>query len=636
MSALRALLPAVALCVAAVLCALAMTPFAALLALPPVTAMFVRGRLPLRGLSELIVSALAAGMGFMLPAVLGVSADHFQGLLGPVASQLAFASLLVVAVRSFIAVPRGGLRGTLAFGLTAVLGAGCAQLGFLYPLLAAAYLLLGLLALRADDPARPPLARLGRRQVVAAAGFLAVGAAAATGLALALPPLYERASVIALALEPPELPTIGFSEGPMFLGSMDGMLSSDQVVLRIFGAADGVHLRGAVFTRYEKGRWLADADAPQVEPAGALPAPGVVEVEMVQVSRAPLFLPLDAGRVTLRGGQVRADAFGILRPLGDQPPDRFWYAPGGRDRYAVAPPGPADLDVPDDVRGPIRALAAEWTAGAGTAEAKVAALVSHLERDYIYSQHFTRTAGRDPVLDFLLSGRRGHCQYFASALTLLARSADVPARMVTGYRVSERSPLLPYHIVRQRSAHAWSEVALPGGWTTLDPAPLESLEEAAPERTPLFAALFDLMRLWARSAWEWFLPRDPMEAAVVVLGALLVTAAWAWLLRRRTRIAAPGPGLDLSRVEPPMPCLTQLLSALESRGVARRRGESLERLAGRLVNVSLPPPIAGEAAELLRHYAALRYGGLGDEVSLTRDMAALTVQLDERLPVSRP
>ncbi len=64
------------------------------------------------------------------------------------------------------------------------------------------------------------------------------------------------------------------------------------------------------------------------------------------------------------------------------------------------------------------------------------------------------------LLTFLLDPqprrRRGHCQYFASALTLLLRAAGKPARCVTGFASTE------YHddrvIFRARNAHAWSEV----------------------------------------------------------------------------------------------------------------------------------------------------------------------------------
>ena len=40
----------------------------------------------------------------------------------------------------------------------------------------------------------------------------------------------------------------------------------------------------------------------------------------------------------------------------------------------------------------------------------------------------------EPVEDFLFNSRKGHCQYFASALGLMLRSVGIPARLVTGFK----------------------------------------------------------------------------------------------------------------------------------------------------------------------------------------------------------
>ena len=40
----------------------------------------------------------------------------------------------------------------------------------------------------------------------------------------------------------------------------------------------------------------------------------------------------------------------------------------------------------------------------------------------------------DPVDDFLVNRKAGHCEYFASALALLLRSIDIQARIVNGFK----------------------------------------------------------------------------------------------------------------------------------------------------------------------------------------------------------
>lgn len=83
---------------------------------------------------------------------------------------------------------------------------------------------------------------------------------------------------------------------------------------------------------------------------------------------------------------------------------------------------------------------------------------------------------RDFALWFLSSCDRGYCIHFATAATVLLRSAGIPARYVTGYLVTA----LPGKTVTVTAgqAHAWAEYYNPetGLWQILEATP-----EAAPE-----------------------------------------------------------------------------------------------------------------------------------------------------------
>ena len=75
--------------------------------------------------------------------------------------------------------------------------------------------------------------------------------------------------------------------------------------------------------------------------------------------------------------------------------------------------------------------------------------------------------------DFLFDRQLGFCGHYASALAALLRSADVPARVVSGYRGGQLvKPLggAEYLELRQSDAHAWVDVWLKGsGWQRVDP-----------------------------------------------------------------------------------------------------------------------------------------------------------------------
>jgi hypothetical protein len=92
------------------------------------------------------------------------------------------------------------------------------------------------------------------------------------------------------------------------------------------------------------------------------------------------------------------------------------------------------------------------------------ALQKHLSlnRDFRYSLQPNPSAmvGVDPIEQFLSTDRRGHCQFFASALVMMLRSQNIPARLVVGYHTDEFSELGQYFIVRQNHAHVWAEALI--------------------------------------------------------------------------------------------------------------------------------------------------------------------------------
>ena len=82
----------------------------------------------------------------------------------------------------------------------------------------------------------------------------------------------------------------------------------------------------------------------------------------------------------------------------------------------------------------------------------------HLTNSYAYTIEMVapRNRAQDPTLFFLMESRRGHCEYFASALAGMCRSVGIPARVVTGFVTSEVDTRGRY-VMRQSHAHAWVE-----------------------------------------------------------------------------------------------------------------------------------------------------------------------------------
>ena len=110
------------------------------------------------------------------------------------------------------------------------------------------------------------------------------------------------------------------------------------------------------------------------------------------------------------------------------------------------------------------------------------------------------------------SGRKGHCEYFASAMAVMLRTLGIPSRLVTGFQSGTWNPISEALVVRTSDAHSWVEAWLPGrGWTTFDPTP--------PDPNPRGATIFSRLSLWADAAetfWQdWVLGYDPNRQATL-------------------------------------------------------------------------------------------------------------------------
>jgi transglutaminase-like putative cysteine protease len=106
---------------------------------------------------------------------------------------------------------------------------------------------------------------------------------------------------------------------------------------------------------------------------------------------------------------------------------------------------------------------------------------------YSLNLNFQRDPRLDPIEDFVVNHRTGHCEYFASALVMMLRSRGIPARMILGYKGGDFNTIGDYYQVRQKHSHAWVEALLPAGvtpewelagppsaggtWYRLDPTP---------------------------------------------------------------------------------------------------------------------------------------------------------------------
>ena len=132
--------------------------------------------------------------------------------------------------------------------------------------------------------------------------------------------------------------------------------------------------------------------------------------------------------------------------------------------------------LPDNLPDLVSTLADEVTGSAPSKFEKAVALQAWFRDNgnFDYSLEVAPGSGADALVAFLTpeeGGRVGYCEQFASAMAVMARSLDIPARVAIGFlspdRVSED--------VWQYSAwdlHAWPELYFQGaGWVRFEPTP---------------------------------------------------------------------------------------------------------------------------------------------------------------------
>jgi hypothetical protein len=128
------------------------------------------------------------------------------------------------------------------------------------------------------------------------------------------------------------------------------------------------------------------------------------------------------------------------------------------------------LLLPSSVPERVHQLAQEITAGKTNAYDKAKAIEAYL-RTYPYDLEVPGPPEGQDVADyFLFDLKKGYCDYYATAMVVLARSSGIPARFVSGYASGSYDAASAEYVIRERDAHSWAEVFFPDiGWVEFEP-----------------------------------------------------------------------------------------------------------------------------------------------------------------------
>lgn len=419
-------------------------------------------------------------------------------------------------------------------------------------------------------------------------------------------------------------------------GDISRLSQSDEVAFRV--QFDGeipprsqLYWRGLVFSRLEGDTWssLQYYDVPSSErrPPGISPPGDPLRYTVLMRPTQQNWLYGLHYAESRQGGVMQAPDFRLFRPVEIE--DQYRYRARSWLGFTVEPElsdwrRRTELKLPPERNPRTRALALQMREEAASDARFVDAVLDMFnQQPYVYTLQ-PPLLGPNGMDDFLFRTRRGFCEHYAHAFTVMMRAAGVPARVVAGYQGGEVNPVNRTVIVHQFDAHAWTEVWLPGeGWRRVDPTAAVSparveqgLEQAVAEEgsflseSPLSPLRYRGIN-WVNSlrlqydaltyrwqSWivgfdgdqqlqllqDWFGRLDARKFLLLLFGswALVLLPVALWLLWRRPRQA-------LSQVDRAyLACCERLARC----GVPRQEGEA-------------PGVYARRAADALPNYAAV-------------------------------
>jgi transglutaminase-like putative cysteine protease len=291
-----------------------------------------------------------------------------------------------------------------------------------------------------------------------------------------------------------------------------------------------------------------------------IPIPhGTYKINNVPATEAELN-QFGAVNLEMKPGWVRYDAYFDDEMLGEAP-------------------GKADLTIHTIYQPTLTKLVNQLDLRSKTPNEIIHTAEQFFRNNFSYSlAQYRHMKGKNRLDDFLYHRREGHCEYFATATTLLLRAAGIPTRYAVGYSIQEYSSLEKQYIARARDAHSWTIAYVDDEWIVVDNTPsswvpIESADES------WWQPISDLWSWLAYSISIWRDYSKEQNNFAIQIMLILVIIYFFWRLFTDSRFVKIRQSVILKKIKPSVPGfdspLYKLTEQLEKQGVKRLQGETL-------------------------------------------------------------
>jgi hypothetical protein len=422
------------------------------------------------------------------------------------------------------------------------------------------------------------------------------------------------------------------------LGSVRRHLTTDPqaVVLNVYSDQTPGYLRGTVFDLYRSSKWASTVDQmPSDRSLGDVLSqreivalgPGRAELNSRSNKKLSRFqlLPEDSGRpVQMEIVSDPKRGNNVFLPLGTR-----WIEASGssvtlsghhsvlmgvdnREPYVAGVEAlSAECQLTENERMVLTYLSAingrtfgpiaqQICADAETAAEKAAAISDYFQTNFQYGVEAVNRPGRaDPLSYFMTTRHPAHCEFFATATTLMLRATGVPSRYVVGYVSDEESDDAGRWLARNRDAHAWAEAYddRTKRWFAVESTPGRSYQSVIPVEE--FALQSQSSMVGEQSSaddgdglisnlWSYLASIRATDTFFTLFRysqMLLLFGLAGWLIRRwRKRHASPEEVAERASRK----MLARVESVVARSGFVRASGETLHQFSDRLEHAINP------------------------------------------------
>lgn len=128
------------------------------------------------------------------------------------------------------------------------------------------------------------------------------------------------------------------------------------------------------------------------------------------------------------------------------------------------------LQLPESLPLSVRQQARTIAGDLATPYDKAVAIEAWLRANIVYDDKTPAPPEDQDGVQYVLTIKRGYCDYYASAMVVMLRALNVPARLVVGYAQGRYDSANSVYHVTEKDSHTWVEVFFPKyGWIEFEP-----------------------------------------------------------------------------------------------------------------------------------------------------------------------